>query len=293
MGESGVPPGPPGYFVTLSLAMFTAGDGYHQQIGAANKGKYMKPEQVSNTTRKGIKLRKPTIKLAILVALLLALISVGLYLYGERKTSNIAQLQSLPLLKQEYTYKQLNDYKLQGEKDGSGFTFSKPVEISSPDIKSDTRLQQNSFWHSSVNNGRVINIANMAVASAYTKDAPTKEYIKSLQEEANDAENDSPIGSKAAIKMFLEQRMPGYATTLSQPKSLVTDNIKENAWTVEFTAKAKDTKYMNGLPNIKGVGVMALGKSTYYYLFINTVDYNWDSNQDTWQKVLNSIKIDQ
>jgi hypothetical protein len=35
------------------------------------------------------------------------------------------------------------------------------------------------------------------------------------------------------------------------------------------------------------------GHSSNYYILIDALDRNWDSNQAVWQKIINSLKVDQ
>lgn len=82
---------------------------------------------------------------------------------------------------------------------------------------------------------------------------------------------------------------------LSDPTPVKTTNISKNAWKFDFTAKAsaKTANTQVGQPIIKGSFLIVFGERAYYYVVIQTVEYNWQSNQATWQKIIDSLKIDQ
>ncbi len=77
---------------------------------------------------------------------------------------------------------------------------------------------------------------------------------------------------------------------LSNAQSLDNTNIKNYAWQFDLTANDPGSKKA---PKWQGKVVYLWGKNGAYYFIVATVKQNWVSNQQIWQQVFDSIKIDQ
>lgn len=229
----------------------------------------------------------PKTGLAILLVLVLA--GSGFYLYhrNQLKTKRAAQPYA-------YTYKTLNSYTLAGEQAGSGMAFNKPEELKAP-TKSAAKTSQASFNQSLSQAGKEVLISNMSVASVPISSPPTASYLKLLNQNLTNPKSPGYSSSLASLNTFVSQRLsPIYTISLSQAKVFSNSYIKNNAWAVDFTATAKSgVKNAPPSPSLQGEAILAVGKSTFYYYFVDAVDYNWQSNQKIWQEVINSLKIDQ
>ncbi|MDO8591964.1 MAG: hypothetical protein Q7R60_03530 [bacterium] len=229
----------------------------------------------------------PKTGLAILLAVLV-LAGSGFYLYHQNqlKTKRAAQPYA-------YTYKTLDSYTLAGEQAGSGMTFSKPVEFAAP-TKSAAKTHQVQFSHGPTKDGLLATIAGVAAASVYESTALSASYMKIFEATIVDPKNAGYAALIGPLKDFVNHRLPSiYNTTFSTPKKLSTANLTSNAWEIDFTATVKEADQKSSFPNLQGQEVLVIGQKTFYYFMVNSVDYNWQSNQKIWQQVINSLKIDQ
>lgn len=131
--------------------------------------------------------------------------------------------------------------------------------------------------------------AVMAVASRPSALAASQSYIESLsllmsKHQGTDYEK----AVAQPVKQFLHDNLlVSYDIALGQPSTFASSNISKNAWQFDFTGKIDGQRQGNGK------FVLAVGKETFYYLMVASVDYNWEPNKSIWQQILDSLKIDQ
>ena len=144
-------------------------------------------------------------------------------------------------------------------------------------------------------NNQSFTVAQLAANYVTTSTSVNKTYLKSLTAILTNPQSSSYQSVLSPIKQFVASKMGSYVVSFNTPAALTTSNIASNAWSIGFTAKPVDATNNPYQPNMQGEAVFAIGKKTYYYFFVSAVDYNWQNsaNQQVFQQVINSLKIDQ
>ncbi len=245
------------------------------------------PPSKSTTKKKNFLSKLSTRLIISLVAIALA--AGGFYLYRAHK-NDTAQIYA-------YSYKKLTPYKLSGAKDGSGVSLNMPTEFTT-ESASKPQLSQTQFSQAMAkNDGSVVIIAHLAIASVYSGTPPSAGYLQKFSKTLTDTTSPAYNGTIQPIKDFVNRRLPTahYNVSFDKTAAFTSDNIKTDAWQLDFTAKTKNPANERNFPPLKGKEILAVGKSTFYYFMVDAIDYNWQSksNQSIWQQVINSLKIDQ
>jgi len=69
--------------------------------------------------------------------------------------------------------------------------------------------------------------------------------------------------------------------------------IKDNAWQMDLSF-SRSSSASSALPSQKEGRILWLaGKTTWYYVLLSATTPNWQANQTTWNKILDSVQIDQ
>ena len=228
-------------------------------------------------------------KLATGLVILLAVALVGGGIAYHIHYQNSHRTKSVPEY-YAYTYSKLSPYKLTGGQAGSGVSFNRPTELGGPSsitIKGKTATASQIMTQ----NNQPFTVAQFTVA--VVPSSTSAGFTKSLGGVVTNSQNPSFNTVLTPIKQFVTTHIGGaYIVTFSTPTTLQTSNLSSNAWSINFTAKPVDST-MVLLPNLQGEEIFAVGQKTYYYFFIDAVDYNWQANQSVFQQVINSLKIDQ
>lgn len=193
---------------------------------------------------------------------------------------------------QTYTYGNLAEHKVFLTK-GSGISFSLPPELL-PKNQSDprqTKAGQTNFTHTiTARNGRPVFITRQSVfvgtfsnqnfdLDGTLKDPNNKEY--------------KPF-TESLTKIVESQNGAKNVVFSGSPGAFTNQNIKANAWTINFTGQLAQPSQAGKNDKLKGVILVAKGiKGTSYQLSIATIENNWQPNERTWQRILDSVKIDQ
>lgn len=192
-------------------------------------------------------------------------------------------------------YSRLTQYKLAGPVPGAGAKFDTPFEFNSSTVSnSPGATSQVSF---------IQRPASLASASTGLGQIILLSYkdpsIGSAAAFGREITSTSESGHWLAVNRlagFVDTRLPGYQpAVLAKPSALSTPNLKDNAWTAEFSAAPKPPAAGSKiqLPALKGQAAIIISSHSTYYLMIDAVDYNWTANGQVWQKVINSLEIDQ
>lgn len=233
------------------------------------------------------KLKRRQTFIGLTVVLVLAL-AAGFYWYRHYHNPNKINTGSYT-----YTYKTLVPYKLTGEKDGNGITLKQPTEFTK-DTVSSARQTQAFFNHSITRDNGYAIIAQLALASVTTGAPPSSDYLKNLGQSLADPTAAAYAAALKPLNDFITQRLPeGYKLNSTQPRAVTTPNLKTNTWQLDFSATPKDPSNPAGLPNLSGVEIFTIGKTTFYYFMLDGVDYNWQANQAIIIQSINSLQIDQ
>ncbi len=131
--------------------------------------------------------------------------------------------------------------------------------------------------------------AIMAVYSQPSALATSSSYVDNLNKLiSNHQGKDYQVVTSRTIEQFIKNNLPAnYKIVLDQPVKFASANINKNAWKFDFTATSP------GHRTVKGSLIIAVGKQSFYYLMIASVNYNWNNNAKTFQQVVDSLKIDQ
>lgn len=222
-------------------------------------------------------------KPGLAVAVLVVLSGVFAYWFSHRSPAQTTL----------YTYKSLSDYKLPGTKDGSGISFKKPVEFEAT-AALELRATQSTQRQTTTYKGQGVVIAQVSAASIYMATDLSQTFTKNLNIVMADPNNQSHKDNVKQMQDFVKFRTStSYNISYKSPVAFTAANIKANAWSIDFTATAKDTKTKDLQPDLTGKVILAVGNSTIYYFLINASTNNWLPNTATWNQITDSIKLDQ
>jgi len=186
----------------------------------------------------------------------------------------------------EYRYHKLNSYSLTQGLSGSGIIFEKPVE----------------FKVSYLVNTSVILIHDLAnkQLSAYIAAAVTplktplfasdlQNYNQVLASPSNNYYGQTVKGIQTFTQNnFLRSSSQKGTVNFANAKKFTSANIKSNAWEFDFTAK-------DPVKNSQDIGktIFAITPKGYYYFTVYATNLNWTDNQKVWNRVFDSLKINQ
>ena len=190
----------------------------------------------------------------------------------------------------KYSYSTLEDYKLPSKLQGAAVSFRKPGELKLLDKKETQGLASAYFVHTVSKGGSEFGLTHIAMSSVQSALAASDSYVTSLSQILKDPNDKDYQNMTDSFKKFLQAFTPKQLKVEVQALvPLTTTNIKQNAWQADFRAGETAGEYAD----LKGRLVFAVGKTTFYYFMVATADYNWNRNQNVWQQVIDSLKIDQ
>lgn len=267
--------------------------------------------------------RQNPVIIILLAALVLAVLTGGvfLYLHENSKSQKSAASSAYQKGPHNLTYSKLETFKLDGTSVNLGISFLKPVEYKLA-LESDAK-DQASFSHT-LTSPTFAPLGALHVASVNSDGPVPTNYLKSINNVFSNPKDLAYKGAVKPIEDFVSTRFsPLYDLHYSNAIKYSSTTVKVNAWAFDLSATpkkvAKPTTSNNTPPpadaaaqldsskaaplptakpdpnfeNYKGRVIFAIGKSTYYYFVIYNTDYNWQNDQQTWQQVVDSIKIDQ
>jgi hypothetical protein len=221
------------------------------------------------------------------VGLLAAIVlsAVGLYFYKHPHLKVNNTTQEIAAAQTTYHYQKLENYKLTNG--SSSISFDKPTQFEvygSPKAgDSQVLLIQMSSNHTVPDVGRI--------AAATVKFPADPLFLKSFGDSLTGTDKAGYDIATKNFRDFINGRLPGRYSLSSfngfQPFS--NPGIAANAWQSGFSA----TSNKSGLPKISGEFITAFGKQVEYYFMAENVQADWSANQALWQKVTDSLKIDQ
>lgn len=186
----------------------------------------------------------------------------------------------------KYTYAKLDSYKMQGVVEGSGISFSKPTELT---VLSSGNGQIELEHLITTHKNKKAFAAYLAAASTTESSAYTQDQLMALK--INFAyPNTSYSKVISPISQFLKDRLPlDWQIKLDNPKPFTNSYVRDNAWMFSFTASDPNKKKNP----IYGEILYAISGKNYYYFVSSSISYNWQPNQKIWQKVVDSLQINQ
>lgn len=216
-----------------------------------------------------------------------------------------------------YSYSRLDNFRLQGVKNGAGVSFSKPTAYGLIYQAADN--SQASFRHSIVKAAQHATIGGIDVASLNQNQAVSSAELNSINTSFSSPASSGYKSAVGPIQQFVSDRIgPLYNLKLTDASKFSSTFVRSGAWSWQFTATPKpvptpaaaastptapfDTSSATpppakpaspNLPTFKGQIIFAVGNHTYYYFLMFNTDYNWDNNSSIWSQVTNSLKLDQ
>ena len=215
--------------------------------------------------------KQKTKYLYILTIAVLLATAIGSGLYYQIYTRNID--------KQDYSFKysSLDNYKLESVLKDAALSVKKPVELKEKDKgvamgSSKALLTHNYYNYTSQNK------------------LATESYLNYLNDVLKNSSHKDFQAVTASLKEFIRQSTDDRSDIDLQSASVfINSGIKKNAWKLNF---AVNSNAKNTWP-IKGSVILAASNKTFYYILVGSMESNWQSNEKTWQQILDSIKIDQ
>jgi hypothetical protein len=219
---------------------------------------------------------------ALIAAVVLVLVGAGLVLYSH--LHNSASTYS-------YKYSKLETFKMTAAGPGSTMSFDRPVEVvSAKKAAAGTTKANLSHKYKGFPVAQIVASVQNSPTFASNLRANSVNVPKDLSDPNNLGFQLFEKPLRSALGSIMD---PAYATyNYSKAAAFTNRNIKADAWKTDFTA-AGLAEGAESLPPQQGTLIIAAGKSTIYSFILSSLTSNWEQNQSTWQKVLDSIKIDQ
>lgn len=190
---------------------------------------------------------------------------------------------------------QSQTYSVSGSQAGRRLTFSTPYKLT--DLYSDTQSPHLQFFTHNVKSSgassKQINEYRILVSSTdYPKNFPNQKFLDEIQKTIlGSTESKTYQTDLKLLRDFAQIAYKGTGVSIDLEKGEVFTNpsINKNAYAIKITGHDIQQK----LPDQEGVLIWASGKSAYYHYMLISSKTDWQKNQSAYQKILQSIKIDQ
>ncbi len=180
--------------------------------------------------------------------------------------------------------------KLDASDKGGAITFISPAQFTST-YKDD---EQVIWYQSTAVRGTSVSTGYLAALHTKGSPAPTPSYLKEMNKALLDPKDSRHATYAAALRKFVQDHTGSeYQLNFATPLKFTNPNINSNAWQLDFSYDL-NSKSATHLPDKKqGKVILLAGKQTWYYFMLTAIEPNWQTNQDIWQQILSSVKIDQ
>lgn len=236
---------------------------------------------------------------AILIIALMLLALAAIYMrYKQHLKDTISPYKPVTAIS-SFSYKTLTDVTVKGE--NGSLTFKKPGELEK--VAQTKNPVSMDFAKFSGPDGLLPYISYLSAESLPSNDARLESGLASAASAGHNPAMDS-------LTDFINHHKIGYYGTpvISAPSALTVQGGK--AWSARFTLSAvpaalkvdhpaniPQAQAVKGAPTIpnpsyEGRVVVAFGKSAIYYFMVYDLSPNWQANQNIWEQVINSLKID-
>lgn len=224
--------------------------------------------------------------IATAIMVFLTVLAVPMQNYYFSKFRKYEAVNQEPHLTQ---YNQMEEYILDSKTPGNSTRFQKPIEFS----KISTQiLDSSSAATISHNNNEGRGVSTLTVSSLSSELLKNPDYVTGVKSLMDAPEGKPYEDFMAPLRQFILSSTPqGYRITLSKPVSFNNETIQENAWQFDFTATSSDSNPK--LPTLKGKFIYILGKGAFYHYALFSLDYNWDTNKPAWDRITQSIRINE
>lgn len=234
---------------------------------------------------KNKKLRQVAISLLLLAA------AAGVIIAYNNQQDKPSKESSQPI----YNTAKMTEHTVLGSAPGRAMAFKKPAELGivggedKPTVKGFIRLAKSpNDPNAYINTARIL----ATTKDFSSPDSPNEAYLSEVARTfSQDPASASYQNDMANLKKFVDDAFvePTITVTVGKAALFTNANIKTNAWQIEII-----TKDSSGLtPEHNGKLIWVAGKKSNYKFFVSAVASDWKSNSNVWQKVLDSIEIDQ
>jgi hypothetical protein len=187
------------------------------------------------------------------------------------------------------------DSFLSGNAKGNGEAFFAPTTISTDSRSTNSIKYMIEKYPGTKNTETTI----AATSSSIADTADTLPQLKKTINSHTGAEYVKLISTQGTFIKILSASGPAGIDTsdanngeLTLHQAVVFSNkyIKSNAWRFDYTIARKTPT--GKTTKIDGVLIYAIGKKASYRFLVSSADDNWNANQSTWRKIINSLQID-
>jgi len=256
------------------------------------------------STPPGGRFKKPSRrKMLVGLALILVLAAgVGAYVYTQIIKDEVKPVSTRPYsFDEEQGARFVAEHLLEGEKDGTSFSFDIPIaEFLYPeDSYKEAGRQPDSYGdgiHKFLDKGNRVELGQR-IFSANSNRVFHQSIIAALIVPPEQQPEFNMVDYfKAGIStiVFVNGNHQAYVSLgLKNQKEFTNANIKAGGQLFEFDAVSTNTLYEEQpVKRIKGYIVEVKGKNANYYLMIGAIEDVFNSSTGSWQKTLDSLQVD-
>jgi hypothetical protein len=190
---------------------------------------------------------------------------------------------------QAYAYKKLDAYEVKDETTGSRVSFKKPQEFQLAATYYQPR--QIVLMHRGQSKPYIGLIAEASLQDYLPQGA---DFFKNYNNVITDPKNPSYKELIKPLEDYIDRQAGAGFTgaNLSVPKAFSSSNITTGAWSADFTDTYKGSAKVAPY-KLQGRIIEAYGKKSVFYFMAANVGSVWEKNDQVWQQIFNSLRIDQ
>lgn len=233
-----------------------------------------------NEADKKTRIKRPIKKLLIVIPLIIIIAGAGYWLMPKNSHSSGNQA---------YAYKKLDTYEVKDETTGSQVNFEKPQEFQL--AATYYKPRQIVLMHRDQSRPYIGLIAEASLQNYLPQGS---DFFKNYNNAITNPKNPSYKDLVKPLEDFIDQKIgAGFnGADLSVPKTFSNPTISAGAWSADFTDTYKGSVKIKPY-SLQGRIIEAYGKKSTFYFMAANVDSVWKNNNQVWQQVFNSLRIDQ
>jgi len=223
--------------------------------------------------------KPPKIVLGFVAAIIIIAAIVGLAVYQNHKDRHNSS--TTPTL----SWTNLQKYTVCAK--GNAMSFLKPADFNRSGV-----FGQGMFFSETGGSSST----TLGVLNATCSDTPTitPDYLAKFGQAVSNASDPGRATYISPLYQFVTNlTSSSYSPNFGPIQTFTSQYIKTNAWQMALTFD-RAASAASSLPSQKqGVLIWLAGKTTWYQMIMVATSNNWQANQSTWNKIFNSIQIDQ
>lgn len=227
----------------------------------------------------------------ILILSGILLILIGVLALNEANKSDDSKSPSYST-----NYQDAKEYLVRGNGQFRGISFLKANELSGSTSTGDDAPFNQIFNQLAKQDEKSETYVSVATLLAKTQNfgnpsGPSKTYRDALNTSFSKEFGSTFYVNELGLVEFAKRAFPESTVTVSlgTASNFTNSSITKDAWQFDVTTKDSAGKY----PSHSGKLVYLIGKNTLYTFMVTAENENWQTNSEYYQKVLNSLKIDQ